>query len=248
MKTGFLKLLPAIVMSLAPLLANAQMAYNAATFDSDESAPALESASTRLQSAQFLKGDITAPDTAYPRLPGAAARPVSDTAETANEPEPEAAYDPMPEPAPEPMPEPEPAPAPMPEPSPEPSPEPVATASVPSAPPTPSTPSAYETPSSNYGYNNTYGGANARPGLDSQSHWQIRNGERLSDIFARWASSIGWQTTWEPEDLVALADLELDDSFTGAITKVVDALNRNGANVQAQFYAANRMLRIMARK
>ena len=61
-------------------------------------------------------------------------------------------------------------------------------------------------------------------------------------------STVGWQTTWEPSDLVALADLELDDTFTGAITKVVDALNRGGADIQAKFYASNRMLRIMARK
>lgn len=87
-----------------------------------------------------------------------------------------------------------------------------------------------------------------KPGLDSPARWQIRNGERLSDVFARWSQVVGWQTSWEPTDLVALADLELDDSYTGAIGKVVDALNRGGADIQVKFYAANHMLRIMARK
>lgn len=86
------------------------------------------------------------------------------------------------------------------------------------------------------------------PTLDSQAHWQIRNGERISDVFNRWAATVSWQTTWEPEDLVALADLELDDSFTGAIGKIVDALNRQGADIKVQFYTTNRMLRVMARK
>lgn len=84
--------------------------------------------------------------------------------------------------------------------------------------------------------------------VDSQSKWVIRNGERLSDVFMRWARVVGWQTTWEPTDLVALADLQLDDTFTGAITKVVEALNRGGEDVQAKFYATNHMLRITARK
>lgn len=83
---------------------------------------------------------------------------------------------------------------------------------------------------------------------DSQGKWVIRNGERLSDVFTRWARVVGWQTTWEPTDLVALADLQLDDTFTGAITKVVEALNRGGEDVQAKFYATNHMLRITARK
>lgn len=83
---------------------------------------------------------------------------------------------------------------------------------------------------------------------DSQSKWVIRNGERLSDVFMRWARVVGWQTTWEPTDLVALADLQLDDTFTGAITKVIEALNRGGEDVQAKFYATNHMLRITARK
>lgn len=275
-----------IVMSLSPMLASAQMAYDVATFDTDESAPSREAAATRLQSAQFLKGDITAPNAAY--SPSSGPRPASDTidaeteAETPPEmydpePEPSEIYDdPDPEPEPEhaqepsyaPMPdptykhEPEPAPkpvfAPMPEPKPAPMPEPASMPAPPAAPPpepvaAPSAPVTYETAQGSYGSSDSHvstntGTANIRPGLDSQAHWQIRNGERLSDVFTRWSSSIGWQTTWEPDDLVALADLELDDSFTGAITKVVDALNRNGANVQVQFYAANRMLRIMARK
>lgn len=70
----------------------------------------------------------------------------------------------------------------------------------------------------------------------------------MSDVFARWANATGWQITWEPEDIVAMADLNLDDTLMGAVTKVIDALNRGGANIQARFYDANHMLRIMARK
>lgn len=248
MNTGFLKLVLALAMSLAPLLADAQSRYGAATFANDESEPTPAATNTRLQSAQFLNGDITAPDTAYPSVARPTPRTVSDSEEIPGEPEPaaptesEAAYPSVltppalePAPAPEPMPMPEPTPMPAPEPAP----QPIA-APMPAPAPEPVATTSYETPGSSYN--------SARPGLDTQSQWQIRNGERLSDVIARWATSIGWQTAWEPEDLIALADLQLNDSFSGAITKVVDALNRNGANVQAQFYAANRMLRIMARK
>ncbi len=78
--------------------------------------------------------------------------------------------------------------------------------------------------------------------------FRIQAGERMSDVFARWANATGWQMTWEPEDIIAMADLSLDDTLSGAISKVIDALNRGGANIQARFYDANHMLRIMARK
>lgn len=84
--------------------------------------------------------------------------------------------------------------------------------------------------------------------LDAKSLWKIRAGERLSEVFARWSKVVGWQIAWEPEDLIALADLEVEDTFTGITGKVIDALNRNGADMQAKFYASNHMLRIMARK
>ena len=78
--------------------------------------------------------------------------------------------------------------------------------------------------------------------------FRIQAGERMSDVFARWANATGWQITWEPEDIIAMADLSLDDTLSGATHKVIDALNRGGANIQARFYDANHMLRIMARK
>lgn len=262
MKTGFIKLLPVIAVSLSPMLASAQMAYDVATFKTDESVSDQGSPATTLRSSQFLKGDLTAPNAAY--TPYSGPRTVADTSIDENEmtaspemadPEPaqETTYDSYgstsePEPAysysnhtPEPVAEPiaEPAAAPMPEPAP---------IAMPAPAPAPVSHEAPQTSSYDSYSSAPVAPSNMRPGLDSQSHWQIRNGERLSDVVARWAASIGWQTSWEPEDLVALADLELDDNFTGAITKVVDALNRSGANVQAQFYAANRMLRIMARK
>jgi len=84
--------------------------------------------------------------------------------------------------------------------------------------------------------------------LDAKSHWKIRSGERLSEVFARWSKIVGWQLSWEPEDMVAQTDLDLEDTFTGVTGKVIDALNRNGADMQAKFYASNHMLRIMARK
>ena len=87
-----------------------------------------------------------------------------------------------------------------------------------------------------------------RMNLDTQAQWKIQTGERISDVFTRWARVVGWQLTWEPTDMIALADLELEDSFTGAVTKVIDALNRGEGDIQAKFYASNHMLRIMARK
>ncbi len=90
--------------------------------------------------------------------------------------------------------------------------------------------------------------AQAPLALDTKSTWKIRSGERISEVFVRWTKAVGWQLSWEPEDMVALADLELEDTFTGVTGKVIDALNRNGADIQAKFYASNHMLRIMARK
>jgi len=128
---------------------------------------------------------------------------------------------------------------------------------TPSAPPAPSAPPPPPTPApapaspplmTIEGVAATPGNQVQRTSLESQERWQIRNGERISVIFARWAQTVGWQTSWEPTDLVALADLELNDNFTGAITKVVNALNRGGADIQVRFYAANQMLRITARK
>ena len=84
--------------------------------------------------------------------------------------------------------------------------------------------------------------------LDAVSHWKIHSGERLTDVMSRWTKAIGWQLTWEPEDMVALADLDIEDTFTGATGKVIDALNRNGTDMQAKFYAANKMLRVTVRK
>ncbi|MBP9714387.1 MAG: toxin co-regulated pilus biosynthesis Q family protein [Sterolibacterium sp.] len=86
------------------------------------------------------------------------------------------------------------------------------------------------------------------PGFDSKMSWRIQSGERISDAFVRWAHTLGWQVSWEPDDLIAQTDLELNDTLTGAVTKVIDALNQGGANIRARFYASNHMLRIMARK
>lgn len=185
MKTGFLKLLMALTLSLVSLVASAQMKYVAATFDSGESEPA--GVDTKLQSSGLLKDDVAIPGTAR----SGKMQPVSASVEA---------------------------------------PSASASAAAPSASSTAPARSAEQ------------------PSFDGQAQWKIQNGERLSDVFTRWARTVGWQTTWEPSDLVALADLELDDTFTGAITKVVDALNRGGADIQAKFYASNRMLRIMARK
>lgn len=84
--------------------------------------------------------------------------------------------------------------------------------------------------------------------LDAKAHWKIHSGERISDVMTRWTKVIGWQLTWEPEDMIAMADLDLEDTFMDATTKVIDALNRNGADMQAKFYASNHMLRITVRK
>lgn len=279
MKTGFLQLLLAALV-LPSGLALAQTGYEAAVFDSGE--VLAEGVDARLQSAQFLSGDIALPDTStsYPTHPAHAAqpRPVSDsfdattssmetmdsvdttmdvsdasdrfdaptTPTTAPDAEqsmsgvvgPDAVATSLENEISDPVYAPEPAPI-----------------SAPTAPTyaqenfsnTGNT-YAYDSGHSSSGNDFAAAPAASQPTLDSQEHWQIRNGERLSDVFTRWSAHIGWQLTWEPEDLIALANLELDDNFTGAITKVIDALNRNGANVQAQFYTANRMLRIMARK
>ncbi len=155
-------------------------------------------------------------------------------------------------PTPSPAPEPAPIPPSMPEPAPEPTPAP-ATPSAPEPPPPAIQP---EPPLAG----SQYAPApmlqapleNAPPTSSSNAEsiqsWQLRAGERVSDAFSRWARTVGWQISWEPADLVALADLDLNDTFAGAVNKVIEALNRSGNEIQAQFYTTNRMLRIMVRR
>lgn len=86
------------------------------------------------------------------------------------------------------------------------------------------------------------------PALPKQ-HWKIQTGERLSDVFIRWTkASNKWQLVWEAPDLVAQVDVDLDGEFENSVSKIIDALNRNDAGLQAKFYAANRVLRIMEKK
>lgn len=78
--------------------------------------------------------------------------------------------------------------------------------------------------------------------------WKIRAGEKISEAFARWAKSAGWQLAWEAPDLISQADIDLDATFEEAIGKVIDALNRSGGGLQAKFYASNHVLRILEKK
>ncbi len=196
MKTGFLKLLIAAMLSTVSLMASAQTKSVAATFDSGETEPA--GVGTQLQTSNMLKDDVA--------IPGSARSSASTTDSAAPE-----------------------------------TPQAPVNSAPPAGLPAPATVST--TPPSESRVAEA-----ARPTFDSRAQWHIQNGERISDVFVRWARVVGWQLTWEPSDLVALADLELDDTFSGAITKVIDAVNRGGADIQAKFYVSNHMLRIMARK
>lgn len=236
---GFRKLL---LLSLAALslTAHAQlkMKYPAATFDAGEAEPG--GVATPLNSSHAIRDDASSSANNAPANPTPAAAPASEEAPGSITITPAAtdAHDLPPEPAP--------APAPVAEPAP------------PAATPVEAYPTAASAPAT------TYEPAATEPrqvsasmmapkvpervSFDSTAHWRIQNGDRLSDVFTRWAQAVGWQVTWETTDMVAQADLELDDTFTAAVTKVAEALNRSGSDLQVKFYTANHMLRVMARK
>ena len=240
MKTGSsnLRHVFALAMLLTPFAVSAQMYKVAATFTTGDENPG-GGIDTQLQSANYQQGDIALPDRAY-AAPKAYQQPVASTTDGtetsgvsnglngSNDASPtETGYADSPAPTAE-----------------------QTAQSMASAAETGQTAYTDTADAANSAYGTTYAepATHSAPTIDSQAHWKISNGERISDVFNRWAATVGWQTTWEPEDLVALADLELDDSFTGVIGKIVDALNRQGADIKVQFYTTNRMLRVMARK
>ncbi len=80
------------------------------------------------------------------------------------------------------------------------------------------------------------------------TRWNIRSGEKISEALARWSKISKWQLIWEVPELVAQADIDLTGSFEDAVANIIEALNRNGNGLKAQFYASNHVLRIVERK
>lgn len=81
--------------------------------------------------------------------------------------------------------------------------------------------------------------------------WRINFGDKISDAFRAWArQSKKWQVVWEAPELVAQAAVDIDGNFEDAVTKVIEALNRNDAQLIARFYvdSANSVLRVMEKK
>lgn len=78
--------------------------------------------------------------------------------------------------------------------------------------------------------------------------WRIQSSEQLAEVFRRWAKLADWQLVWEAPDLVAQTSVELTGDFEEVVGKTIDALNRSGNGLQARFYVANRVLRIIERK
>lgn len=196
------------------------------TSAADTPAPSPESTPVETQTPSVPTAETTEPQ--------ASPATTADSPSAAPSPEPAATPAPTPEPTPVPTPEPAPAPAPAPEPAPAAVYEPTPAAAPAMAPPAPAAPETRP--------------ATGQASFDNTQTWRLQAGERISEAFNRWARTVGWQIAWEPTDMVALADLEINGTFSDAVHKVVDALHRSGNDIQAQFYASNHMLRIMARK
>jgi hypothetical protein len=88
--------------------------------------------------------------------------------------------------------------------------------------------------------------ANGPTGSSAQS--QIQIGEKLSEAFIRWGKAVGWQVSWEAPKLVSEFEFSSDKPFEQAVVEVLNALNRNGAQLDHMFFDGNRMLRIMEKK
>lgn len=123
---------------------------------------------------------------------------------------------------------------------------------APTAPPVPATPSAPATPTTPI-MPSAPDARDVQPVVANQTiqpavMWRIEAGESLEQAFRRWARVSNWQLSWEAPDLVAQASVELTGEFEVTVGKTVEALNRSGNSLQARFYAANRVLRIVERK
>ena len=82
-----------------------------------------------------------------------------------------------------------------------------------------------------------------------QRTWTIKAGDKISDTLSAWGREAGWQSViWEASELVSEIEVGFTCSFEDAVTRTVQALARNGANLRVVFYGGNKVVRIMENK
>lgn len=79
---------------------------------------------------------------------------------------------------------------------------------------------------------------------DGPGNWRLSMGEKVSDAITRWANVSGYQVVYEGPDVTSKVDVKLAGAFDTAIGELIEALNRSGTPMRAEFYEKNRVLRI----
>ncbi|MBO4790077.1 MAG: toxin co-regulated pilus biosynthesis Q family protein [Oxalobacter sp.] len=79
---------------------------------------------------------------------------------------------------------------------------------------------------------------------DGPGNWRLSMGEKVSDAITRWANASGYQVVYEGPDVTSKVDVKLAGAFEGAIGELIEALNRSGTPMRAEFYEKNRVLRV----
>jgi len=72
--------------------------------------------------------------------------------------------------------------------------------------------------------------------------WEIGEGS-LKDQLSDWADIAEWQLVWAAKtDYRISAEAQIEGSFTGAATKVINSMRENGAALRAYIYKGNNVL------
>ncbi len=79
---------------------------------------------------------------------------------------------------------------------------------------------------------------------DGPGNWHLSMGEKVSDAITRWANASGYQVVYEGPDVTSKVDVKLTGAFDTAIGELIEALNRSGTPMRAEFYEKNRVLRV----
>lgn len=71
--------------------------------------------------------------------------------------------------------------------------------------------------------------------------WTLTKGGSVSSGLREWAQQAGWTLVWDmPKDWVVPNGVVFQGDFASAASQVIEALSKNGADVRADVYAANK--------
>ncbi len=71
--------------------------------------------------------------------------------------------------------------------------------------------------------------------------WVLAKGDSIDSALRAWALKAGWTVIWDaPKDWVVPNGVQFQGDFPSAAAQVVESLSRNGADIRADVYSANK--------